>query len=48
MITDIFGAPDGGTTSEIKNEESPGEVRIKLGKKQKAETTANACAIGAV
>lgn len=48
MITDISGAPDGGTTSEIENDKSPREVSIKPGKNQKTETIANASAIGAV
>jgi hypothetical protein len=56
MVTDIFGAPDGGTPDEIENQskisKSPREVRIQLGtdenEDQEAETFADARAIGAV
>jgi hypothetical protein len=56
MVTDIFGAPDGGTTDEIEIEneisKSPREVRIQLGTEQnedqEVEALADACAIGAV
>jgi hypothetical protein len=55
MVTDIFGAPDGGTPDEIENQskisKSPREVRIQLGTEnedQEAETVADARAIGTI